>query len=139
MGLRGISVLESSGDTGMLFYLSIFPPFFLVILIMFHKGVGAGCQTNNGTNLPTFDPQFPGTCPYVTAVGGTQSVNPEVAWTGSSGGFSNYFSRPYYQEKALTEYLSKNIEPATKEYYSQYANFSGRGFPDVAAHSLSPS
>lgn len=115
MGLRGISVLESSGDTG----------------------VGAGCQTNNGTNLPTYDPQFPGTCPYVTAVGGTQGL-PEVAWIGSSGGFSNYFARPFYQESAVGEYLAANVDPATKEYISPYTNFSGRGFPDVSAHSAKP-
>lgn len=45
MGLRGISVLESSGDTG----------------------VGAACLTNDGTDKPVFTPQFPGTSADATA------------------------------------------------------------------------
>ncbi|KAF7935098.1 uncharacterized protein EAE98_003143 [Botrytis deweyae] len=116
MGLRGISVLESSGDTG----------------------VGAGCVANDGLNTPYFQPQFPGTCPYITSVGGTQAVAPEVAWDDGSGGFSNYFSTAWYQVAAVDEYLSKHISPSTKEYYERYTNFSGRGFPDISAHSLTP-
>jgi tripeptidyl-peptidase I len=42
MGLRGISVLESSGD----------------------NGVGTSCQSNDGKKTPQFIPEFPGTCPY---------------------------------------------------------------------------
>lgn len=61
-----------------------------------------------------------------------------AAWTKTSGGFSNYFARPSYQEEAVKAYLSKQIDPKTKEEYSKYANFSGRGFPDVSAHSLQP-
>ncbi|KAJ5741054.1 hypothetical protein N7493_000926 [Penicillium malachiteum] len=34
--------------------------------------------------------------------------------------------------------LDHYISPQTKKYYSHYANFSGRGFPDVAAHSAYP-
>ncbi|KAF7956216.1 hypothetical protein EAE96_005136 [Botrytis aclada] len=116
MGLRGISVLESSGDTG----------------------VGAGCVANDGLNTPYFQPQFPGTCPYITSVGGTQAVAPEVAWDDGSGGFSNYFSTAWYQVAAVDEYLSKHISPSTKKYYESYTNFSGRGFPDISAHSLTP-
>lgn len=116
MGLRGISVLESSGDLG----------------------VGAGCQSNDGTKSPRFTPIFPGTCPYITAVGGTQAVAPEVAWVASSGGFSDYFPRPWYQEAAIGTYLSAFIAPETIDYYSKFANFSGRGFPDISAHSLTP-
>ncbi|KAF5868300.1 putative tripeptidyl peptidase a protein [Botrytis fragariae] len=103
MGLRGISVLESSGDTG----------------------VGAGCVANDGLNTPYFQPQFP-------------AVAPEVAWDDGSGGFSNYFSTAWYQVAAVDEYLSKHISPSTKEYYESYTNFSGRGFPDISAHSLTP-
>ena len=43
--------------------------------------------------------------PYVTTVGGTVKVNPEVAANFSSGGFSNYFSRPSYQNGAVSSYL----------------------------------
>lgn len=116
MGLRGITVLESSGDTG----------------------IGSACMSNDGTETPEFTPTFPGTCPYLTSVGGTQSYAPEVAWDAGSGGFSNYFSRPWYQESAVRKYLDHHITSETKEYYTQYTNFAGRGFPDVAAHSLHP-
>ena len=116
MGLRGISILESSGDTG----------------------VGAPCKSNDGKNTTQFTPTFPGTCPYIISVGGTQAVTPEVAWVAGSGGFSNYFSRPAYQDLAVGTYLSSHISPATKKYYEPYTNFAGRGFPDISAHSLTP-
>ena len=116
MGLRGITILESSGDTG----------------------VGAPCQSNDGKKTPQFTPTFPGSCPYITAVGGTQSIDPEIAWTGSSGGFSNYFSRAWYQEFAVETYLDKYISDNVKQYYKTYTDFSGRGFPDISAHSSNP-
>ena len=43
--------------------------------------------------------------PFVTAVGGTTKVNPEIAAYFSGGGFSNYFSRPSYQNGAVSSYL----------------------------------
>lgn len=116
MGLRGITVLESSGD----------------------NGVGGPCQSNDGKKTPEFTPQFPGTCPYITAIGGTVAVSPEKAWVGSAGGFSNYFSRPLYQEFAIESYLNFEISPAVKKYYEPFTNFKGRGFPDISAHSLTP-
>ncbi|KAH8653369.1 tripeptidyl-peptidase [Xylariales sp. PMI_506] len=118
MGLRGITILESSGDSG----------------------VGAACMSNDGKNHAEFTPTFPGSCPYITAVGGTQSWAPEVAWVGSSGGFSNYFPQAWYQTAAVNEYLQSGINPAAKSYYEAgaFTNFSGRGYPDIAAHSVSP-
>ncbi|KAI0202754.1 peptidase S8/S53 domain-containing protein [Astrocystis sublimbata] len=116
LGLRGVTVLESSGDTG----------------------VGAPCISNDGQKRLEFTPGFPASCPYITAVGGTESWAPEAAWVASSGGFSNYFELPWYQQDAVSEYLGKHIEPKTKAYYEQYTNFSGRAFPDLSAHSLSP-
>lgn len=65
-------------------------------------------------------------------------MTPEVAWNASSGGFSNYFPTAPYQEAAVQDYLNNHIDPATKQYFSQYTNFKGRGFPDVSAHSLYP-
>ncbi|RDK47946.1 subtilisin-like protein [Aspergillus phoenicis ATCC 13157] len=115
MGTRGISILESSGDSG----------------------VGGACMSNDGTDKTEFTPMFPGTCPYITAVGGTQDV-PEVAWVDSSGGFSNYFSQPSYQSDQVETYLDKYISASTKKYYEQYTNFSGRAFPDVSAFAGSP-
>ncbi|CAF9912746.1 MAG: hypothetical protein GOMPHAMPRED_007758 [Gomphillus americanus] len=113
LGSRGITILESSGDIG----------------------VGAGCRTTSGA--VRFNAIFPATCPYLTAVGGTQELTPEIAWTSSSGGFSDYFARPSYQDSAIALYKTK-IPAAIQQYYSAYTNFSGRGFPDVAAHSLLP-
>lgn len=115
------------------------PCFRLYVLIGCNStGVGSACQSNDGKKTPQFTPAFPGTCPYITAVGGTQAVTPEVAWVASSGGFSNYFPRPWYQERAVETYLARHIDNETKEYYSRYTNFAGRGFPDVSAHSLTP-
>lgn len=100
-------------------------------------GVGAGCLAPDNTTVE-FNAIFPATCPYVTSVGGTVNVTPEVAWDGSSGGFSSYFARPSYQDAAVTEYLDTQVSASTQAYYGQYTNFSGRGFPDVAGHSVSP-
>lgn len=46
LGMRGVSVIFSSGDTG----------------------VGSACQTNDGRNITRFMPIFPAACPYVTSV-----------------------------------------------------------------------
>ncbi len=32
----------------------------------------------------------------------------------------------------------ETVDPETYEYYANYTNWAGRGFPDVAAHSLQP-
>ncbi|MCJ1462751.1 vesicle formation at the endoplasmic reticulum [Pseudocyphellaria aurata] len=108
LGARGVSVLFSSGDTG----------------------VSSACQTNDGTNTTRFLPVFPAACPFVTAVGGTYRVQPERAISFSAGGFSDIFPRPAYQEAAVTEYL-RNLGDTWKGLY----NPAGRGFPDVAAQS----
>jgi tripeptidyl-peptidase-1 len=44
--------------------------------------------------------------PFVTSVGGTINVNPEVAVDFSGGGFSNYFAQPSYQKTAVTGFLN---------------------------------
>jgi tripeptidyl-peptidase-1 len=106
LGTRGVSVIFSSGDTG----------------------VGSACQTNDGKNTTRFQPIFPATCPYVTSVGGTTRVNPEEAIYFSSGGFSEIWSRPAYQDAAVSRYLTK-LGDKFKGLY----NAGGRGFPDVAA------
>ncbi|KAL1968232.1 hypothetical protein VTN77DRAFT_2067 [Rasamsonia byssochlamydoides] len=106
LGARGVSVIFSSGD----------------------EGVGSSCQTNDGTNTTRFNPIYPATCPFVTSVGGTYQTNPERAIYFSSGGFSDRFPRPSYQERAVSAYLSK----LGNQWEGLY-NPSGRGFPDVAA------
>ncbi|KAG6836128.1 hypothetical protein H0H93_011087 [Arthromyces matolae] len=71
-------------------------------------------------------------CPFVTAVGGTTKVNPEVAVSFSGGGFSNYFGRPSYQNAAVASYLTGL---GTK--YSALFNKTGRAYPDIAAQGTS--
>jgi len=44
--------------------------------------------------------------PFVTAVGGTTRISPEVAVSFSGGGFSNYFTRPGYQSTTVANYLT---------------------------------
>ncbi|TFK66563.1 tripeptidyl peptidase A [Pluteus cervinus] len=117
LGARGTSLIFSSGD----------------------HGVGDGdsnpatqtCFTNNGKNETKFIPTFPATCPFVTSVGATDNVAPEVAVSRffSGGGFSNYFSRPSYQDPTVPNFLSK-LAPGT---FEGLFNPNGRGFPDVSA------
>ncbi|TEY36183.1 hypothetical protein BOTCAL_0561g00030 [Botryotinia calthae] len=109
LGLRGVSILFSSGDTG----------------------VGSACQTNDGKNTTRFLPIFPAACPYVTSVGGTRYVEPEAAVSFSSGGFSDRWPRPSYQDDAVKEYL-KILGSRWKGLF----NPKGRGFPDVAAQGV---
>ncbi|KAF1842976.1 tripeptidyl-peptidase-like protein [Cucurbitaria berberidis CBS 394.84] len=110
LGTRGVSVIFSSGDTG----------------------VGSACQTNDGKNTTRFLPIFPASCPYVTSVGGTARVEPEQAVDFSSGGFSDLWLRPAYQEDAVSGYL----EQLGSRWEGLY-NRDGRGFPDVAAQGRS--
>ncbi|KAI0402567.1 subtilisin-like protein [Xylaria palmicola] len=107
LGARGVSVLFSSGDTG----------------------PGSACQTNDGKNTTRLLPIFPAACPYLTSVGGTEGVAPERAVSFSSGGFSDLWPRPLYQEAAVSAYL-RALGPAT---FAGLYNSRGRGFPDVAA------
>lgn len=106
LGTRGVSVIFSSGDTG----------------------VGSACQTNDGKNTTRFLPIFPASCPYVTAVGGTVRIEPEQAVDFSSGGFSDIWDRPAYQDDAVSGYLQK-----LGDRWQGLYNPAGRGFPDVAA------
>jgi tripeptidyl-peptidase-1 len=106
LGARGTTVLFSSGDTG----------------------VGSACQTNDGKNTTRFLPTFPASCPYVTSVGGTHYVNPESAVSFSSGGFSDRFPRPWWQEYAVSNYL-EILGDKWKGLYNPY----GRGIPDISA------
>jgi tripeptidyl-peptidase-1 len=73
LGAQGTSVIFSSGDSGV--------------------GSNGDCVSNDGKNTQMFLPAFPASCPFVTAVGSTKGINPEVPTTefSSGGGFSNYF------------------------------------------------
>lgn len=66
----------------------------------------------------------------VTSVGGTQlsGTLSETAVLFSSGGFSNYFPKPSYQDTVVESYLSSFGSTDNGLF-----NVSGRAFPDVAA------
>ncbi|KAJ5819571.1 Tripeptidyl-peptidase sed2 [Penicillium riverlandense] len=106
LGSRGVSVLFSSGDSG----------------------VGGDCVTNDGSNRTHFLPQFPAACPWVTSVGATTHMSPESAVSFSSGGFSDVWERPSYQNDAVSAYLE-----VLGDQYAGLFNPKGRAFPDVAA------
>lgn len=127
LGLMGITFLYSSGDYGV-------------------AGYGNVCLEPNGTQAvgaPIFNPTFPSTCPYVTSVGATQ-VNPgatvyepesaadQVIY--SSGGFSNVFAMPSYQETAVKNYLTKYPPPYSPELYN--TSGTSRAFPDLSANGV---
>ncbi|KAN0081424.1 Peptidase S8/S53 domain containing protein [Tylopilus felleus] len=125
LGLLGVTFVYSSGDNGV-------------------AGNSGNCLNPNNTQTmdgKIFNPGFPATCPYVTAVGATQVspgksvLDPESACEQviySGGGFSNYFSMPSYQESAVSTYL-KDYPPA---YPSNIWNSTGvsRAYPDISAN-----
>ncbi|KAL9102071.1 MAG: hypothetical protein Q9163_002752 [Psora crenata] len=119
LGARGVSFLCASGDGG-----------------VNGGGENGQCFTNDGKNTPSFLPSFPDGCPYVTSVGATKNFNPEVAAFSatnnfaSGGGFSNYFTRPHYQnnDNVITDYI-KGLNGKFDGLY----NKSGRAYPDIAA------
>jgi tripeptidyl-peptidase-1 len=92
-------------------------------------GLGTPCRSK--TRELQFNPVFPSNCPYFTAVCATEYV-PEEGSDISGGGFSNYFPTPSYQQKAIQNYLDVQITEEERELYGEYANFSGRAFPDIA-------
>ncbi|EJD06097.1 subtilisin-like protein [Fomitiporia mediterranea MF3/22] len=107
LSVRGASVMFSSGD----------------------GGVGAGtCLTNDGTNRTLFQPVFPATCPFVTSVGATFHIAPEVGIDFSQGGFSVYFPQPEYQSEVVPPFLQK-----LGSTYAGLFNPAGRAVPDVSA------
>ncbi|KAH9167585.1 subtilisin-like protein [Lactarius sanguifluus] len=112
LGLRGVSVLFSSGDWG----------------------VGDGdClfRDSSGKLSVQFIPVFPATCPWVTSVGGTTGHDPEVAASLSGGGFSIYFPRLPYQADAISTFLQN-----FGDKHSGLYNPGGRGFPDVSSQAI---
>ena len=110
LGARGVSVIFASGDAG----------------------VGRTCVSNDGRNKTQFHTTFPATCPFVTSVGATEGAYPEHAAKISQGGFSNYFSRPSYQDTAVRQFLDK-LPPGL---WNGLFNPRGRGVPDVAANGM---
>jgi len=124
LGMMGTSVLYSSGDDGV-------------------AGGGGLCLTSLGKvsrSGKRFNPGFPVTCPFITAVGATQ-INPgstvndpegaceQVIFSG--GGFSNFFARPSYQTTAVNNFLKNHPPPFTS---AQFNTSASRAFPDLSAN-----
>jgi tripeptidyl-peptidase-1 len=133
IGLRGVSMLVASGDSG------------------------ANGRSDYTCTEKHVNPGFPAASPFVTAVGATEVV-PSTQKTGgnapicgsnpcivsgeeravsfsessfaSGGGFSNVADMPEYQKEAVSAFLAgdnANFPPAS------YFNAKGRAYPDVAA------
>ncbi|RYP03338.1 hypothetical protein DL764_005211 [Monosporascus ibericus] len=133
LGLMGTTVIVASGDCG-------------------PSGQACECVDpvtgwlKEETDSGAFGLTSPASCPYVTAVGGTQlppngSVSDrEVAFryartsgvSSSGGGFSRVFPVPAYQVNATAKYLAS--EAAHLRPISSFFNPEGRGVPDVSAH-----
>lgn len=64
-------------------------------------------------------------------MGATQYVRPERAASFSSGGFSNKWPRPSYQDSAVSAYLD-----ILGDQWTGFYNASGRGIPDVSAQGV---
>ncbi|KAK4554593.1 Tripeptidyl-peptidase sed1 [Recurvomyces mirabilis] len=134
LGMQGVSVLVSSGDSGVA-----------------QQDASGGATVCLGPQNKIFNPDFPATCPYITTVGATYlppgakaSQDQEVAVTrfASGGGFSNIYPIPSYQSSAVANYFATDNPPYP--YYSCTYNTScfgnngiynriGRGYPDVSA------
>lgn len=106
LGARGISVINASGD----------------------GGVRGNHDSLNQCTSNTFIPVFPGSCPFVTAVGSTIGVNPERAINFTGGGFSTIFTRPSFQDTVVPQFL----DTVPSNFAGSFAK-GGRGYPDVSA------
>ncbi|KAF7322670.1 Family S53 protease-like protein [Mycena chlorophos] len=100
---------------------------------------GDGGVAGNDFECTTFVPTGPSSCPWVTSVGSSQAVLENFTKNNfttigaffSSGGFSNYFPAPAYQQAAVSAY----VKSLGDEYAGLY-NTTGRGFPDVSAEGI---
>ncbi|KAI5121353.1 hypothetical protein M0805_000661 [Coniferiporia weirii] len=125
IGLLGTSVLYSSGDDG----------------VAGNSGLCLNTRNEASSSGTKFNPGFPVTCPFITAVGATQvdpgnTVNdPEGACEQvifSGGGFSNFFAMPSYQEEAVSSFLTNFPPPFTSAQFNNSGKV--RGFPDLSAN-----
>eukprot|EP01042_Synura_sphagnicola_P036378 gene36378-biopygen3788 len=115
-GLQGVTILVASGDDGVVGYQSL---------------------TTHG--LCGYNPMFPASSPWVTAVGGTMGLEKGDVETAcrvnagalitSGGGFSKYFDAPKWQLQSVREYFRRL--PADKRPHPGY-RVRGRAYPDVS-------
>jgi tripeptidyl-peptidase-1 len=106
LGLQGVTVLFAAGDGGV---------------------------SGTDSTVCGYSPEFPASCPYVTAVGATQNY-PEISCSSatwgtitSGGGFSNIYEMPSWQTEAVSNYFTQvSVQPE-----AGYAS-GGRAYPDIA-------
>ncbi|KAF5310892.1 hypothetical protein D9619_008189 [Psilocybe cf. subviscida] len=133
LGLMGVTVLYAAANTGTAGAARLY------------------CLDDNGSvtlNGMHFSLSWPASCPWVTAVGGTQvksnttlGQNPEEVWNqdrtmgffeSGGGGFSQKFAKPAYQKDAVSNYLkflAKN-DLTTLQHFNNH----GRAYPDISAN-----
>ncbi|KAL7948753.1 peptidase S8/S53 domain-containing protein [Trichoderma barbatum] len=108
---RGTSIIFSSGDGGA------------------RGGRDSNCITNDGTKRPVTMATFPPTCPWVTSIGAvTNLAEPPKGASFSTGGFSQYFARPHWQDKAVKGYIQ-----TLNGHLDGLYNPSMRAIPDISA------
>lgn len=136
LGLQGVTILAATGDWGTA------------------DQMDQCVDTKTGAlnfDQGSFSSVFPASCPWVTAVGGTQLEPTNTAWAeslalfppetvfnqdtfSSGGGFSRIFRAPKYQASLVASYLNLPKETAHLANLSSrgYFNRTGRGYPDVS-------
>ncbi|KAL2188070.1 subtilisin-like protein [Thermothelomyces heterothallicus CBS 203.75] len=113
LAARGTTVLAATGDGGA-------------------AGTGRTQCVDRETGARRFVATFPAGCPYVTAVGAVSNVGPPVAGAAySSGGFSDFFGRPAWQDEAVEPYLAALVRG--NDTRIGLFNHGGRAVPDISA------
>lgn len=127
LGLAGTTVLYATGDFG----------------VAGSKGrcVDPATKTFNSGANGLFNPSFPATCPYITAIGATQ-INPNRSITDpeeaiatdmhSGGGFSNVFGLPAYQAEAVDSWFATSNQPYGADRFNNTRT--SRAYPDLSAN-----
>mmetsp|Transcript_59924 Transcript_59924/g.185838 ORF Transcript_59924/g.185838 Transcript_59924/m.185838 type:complete len:785 (-) Transcript_59924:33-2387(-) len=144
LGLRGITVLVATGDTGVQGaaqpggtpprcapFAAVWPassPFVTAVgATMLSNHISQACNDDRVFAMGT-DSAMPFACPE-TNVGEIVCSTGRGAMITSGGGFSGRFARPAYQDAAVAEYLQQvegKLDPAL-------FNSSGRAYPDISA------
>ncbi|KAL6863612.1 DHS-like NAD/FAD-binding domain-containing protein [Trichoderma novae-zelandiae] len=108
---RGSSIIFASGDGGA------------------RGGRASSCLANDGTKRRVTMATFPPSCPWVTSIGAVTNIaEPPNGARFSTGGFSQYFARPRWQDDAVEGYV-KQLDGHLDGYYNE----SMRAMPDVSA------
>ncbi|KAF8993521.1 subtilisin-like protein [Cyathus striatus] len=116
LGMMGTTVFHSSGDNGV-------------------AGNGGVCLDENGKAGVKFNPGFPASCPFVTAVGATQ-VNPGSTVNDPKvlhGVRTDTRTRmPSYQATAVKGFLKNHPPPFSSTQFNNSGTV--RAFPDLSAN-----